>query len=146
MIIRQFACALFYVLLASMPANAQNQTPVGIWLDKSERIAVRIVPCGDRLCGNIFWFKWPNDDEGLPLVDLKNTDPTLRTRPLLGLSILYGLRRTDEDAWEGGKIYDPDDGENYHARMSLLDGNTLRVRVYDIFPLFGETQIWTRIR
>jgi uncharacterized protein (DUF2147 family) len=98
------------------------------------------------LCGKIVWFRWPNDAQGLPLVDFKNTDPALRTRPLLGLTVLYGLRRADERTWEGGKIYNPDDGEDYQAQMSIQDDGTLRVRAYVLLPLFGSTFIWTRIR
>jgi hypothetical protein len=46
------------------------------------------------LCSKNIWFKWPNDAQGLPLIDLKYKDPALRSRPLLGLKILQGLRRT----------------------------------------------------
>ena len=142
----RLACVLFPLLLAATSVGAQNPTPVGVWLDDSERIQVKIAPCGDRLCGNLVWFMWPNDEQGLPLVDLKNSDPALRKRHLLGLTILQGLRLTDENTWEDGEIYDPNDGENYHARMSIEDDGTLRVRVYEHFTIFGETQIWTRIK
>jgi len=141
----RFACALFLMLLAALPASAQSPTPVGVWEDASERILVKIVPCGDFLCGKLVWFKWPNDAQGLPVIDLKNKDPALRGRPLLGLTILRDLRCTGENTWEDGKIYDPNDGEDYRARMSIQDDETLRVRVYVLFPIFGETHIWTRI-
>jgi uncharacterized protein (DUF2147 family) len=143
---RRFAYILFSLLLAATTANAQNLTPVGVWKDASERIEVSITPCGDLLCGKLVWFKWPNDIQGLPVIDLKNKDPALRGRPLLGLTILRDLRRTDENTWEDGRIYDPNDGEDYRARMSIADDGTLRVRIYEIFPLFGETHTWTRIR
>src|SRR3546814_19229505 len=80
-------------LLVAPWAIAQNATPVGVWQDDSDRIQVQIAPCGESLCGTLLWFRWPNDDQGLPVVDLKNRDPGLRDRPLLGLAILYGLRR-----------------------------------------------------
>lgn len=142
----RLACFLLPVLLSATSLGAQSLTPVGVWLHANERIQVEIAPCGDRLCGRIVWFRWPNDDQGLPLVDLKNPNPALRTRPLLGLAILYDLRRTGERTWEDGKIYNPDDGADYHARMSIRDDGTLRVRAYLLLPLFGETQIWTRVR
>ena len=82
---------------------------------------------------------------GLPLVDLKNKDPALRGRPLLGLTVLEGLRRTGENAWTDGRIYNPDDGENYLARMSIQDDGSLRIRAYILLPLFGHTLIWTRV-
>jgi uncharacterized protein (DUF2147 family) len=46
----------------------------------------------------------------------------------------------------GGKLYDPEDGKSYHLRIYILDEDTLRVRAYEYFFLFGRVQIWTRIR
>ncbi len=130
----------------AVPAPARTPTPVGVWQHDNKRIEIAIAPCGDRLCGKLVWFKWPNDAQGLPLVDLKNVDPALRARPLLGLTVLYGLRRTGDNAWEDGKIYNPDDGVDYDATMSIADDGTLRVRAYVLLPLFGHTLVWTRMQ
>lgn len=142
----RFACALLAVLFVATSTEAQSQTPVGIWLHANERIRVAIAPCGDRLCGKIVWFRWPNDAHGVPLVDLKNRKPALRTRPLLGLTVLRGLRRTGANTWAGGRIYNPDDGVDYQALMSIQDNGTLLVRAYVVLPALGKTLIWTRIR
>ena len=112
-VMRRFACALLFALLGATLVAAQNQTPVGVWLHANKRIRVEIAPCGDRLCGKIIWFRWPNDAQGLPLVDLKNKNPALRTRPLLGLTVLKDLRPADDGrTWTGGEVYNPDDGVN----------------------------------
>jgi len=137
---------LVAALIFAAPAAAQSPTPTGVWLHANKRIQIEIAPCGDRLCAKIVWFQWPNDAGGLPLVDLKNKDPALRGRPLLGLAVLQGLRQTGENAWTDGEIYNPDDGENYLARMSIQDDGSLRIRAYVLLPLFGHTLIWTRIR
>jgi len=133
-------------LLAAPPAVAQSPTPVGVWLHDNKRIQIEIAPCGEFLCATIVWFKWPNDAQGLPLVDVKNADPALRGRPLLGLTVLYGLHWTSDNAWEDGYIYNPDDGENYRASMSIQGDGSLRIRAYLLIPLFGHTLIWTRVR
>lgn len=154
MVMHRFVYVLLAALLATTGRDASGQTPggeqrqtrVGVWLHANKRIEVEISPCSDRLCGQIVWFRWPNDAHGLPLVDLKNPDPTLRTRPLLGLTVLRDLRRADARSWEGGKIYNPDDGIDYNARMSVQTNGTLRVRAYVLLPLFGATQVWTRVR
>jgi uncharacterized protein (DUF2147 family) len=101
---------------------------------------------GAMLCGKLVWFKWPNDAQGLPLIDVKNPDPALRTRPLLGLTVLDGLHRTGENTWEGGNIYDPDDGATYTASMSMLEDGSLQVRAYVLLPVLGKTFFWTRMR
>jgi uncharacterized protein (DUF2147 family) len=142
---RLFACLPLLWLFAITPAFAGDPSPVGVWLDASKRIEVKVTACGDFLCGKLLWFKCPDDDQGLPVVDLKNKDPALQGRPLLGLTILRNLRHADANVWEDGEIYNPDDGENYHVKMSIQDDETLRIRVYDLLPIFGETHIWTRI-
>ena len=145
MVLLRIAYLLLAVLLAATPASAQSPTPAGVWLDASQRVQVEIASCGELLCGTLVWFRWPNDAQDLPLLDFRNANPALRSRPLLGLTILYGLRRTGERTWEGGKIYNPDSGRNYNATMSIQDDGTLRVRAYVLLPIFGRTQIWSRI-
>jgi uncharacterized protein (DUF2147 family) len=137
---------LLSLMLATLPAVARAPTPVGVWLHANQRIQIEIAPCDDRLCAKIIWFKWPYDAQGQPLVDLKNGDPTLRNRPLLGLNVLQGLRRTGENSWAEGKIYNPDDGVNYQALMSIANDGSLRIRAYLLLPLIGHTLVWTRVR
>ena len=131
---------------AQDPAGAQSSTPVGVWLHDNKRIEIEIAPCGENLCGRLVWLKSPNDTQGLPRVDAKNPDAALRTRPLLGLTVLDGLRRTGEGTWEDGNIYNPDDGEAYRASVSILEDGAMQVRAYEHLPVFGKTLIWTRMR
>ncbi len=134
------------MLLLATPVGAQGPTPVGVWLHPNGRIQVEIKSCGDRLCGTLVWFRRPNDAQGVPLVDFKNNNPALRSRPLLGLTILRGLRRTGKRSWSGGRIYNPDDGIDYRAEMRILGNGKLSVRAYVLLPVLGKTFIWTRIR
>ncbi|WP_417673480.1 DUF2147 domain-containing protein [Roseibium sp.] len=137
---------LLFSLLAETSIAAESKTPIGVWLHANKRIRVQIFPCGDRLCGKIVWFRWPNDAQGLPLVDFKNGNPALRSRPLLGLTVLRNLRHTGKNTWTGGRIYNPDDGMDYKAKMSIQGNSTLRVRAYILLPALGKTLIWTRVR
>ena len=141
----RFGYALLFLLLGVAPVGAESPTLVGTWLHANQRIRLEIAPCGDRLCGKLVWFKRPNDAQGRPLTDFENPDPALRTRPLLGLTVLRGLRRVGERTWEDGKIYNPDDGEDYNVTISIQDDATARVRAYVFLPVFGQTQTWTRV-
>lgn len=141
-----FAIWLAATALAATPAGAQSPTPVGVWLHDNKRIEIEIAPCGETLCGKLVWFKWPNNAQGSPLVDLNNPESALRTRPLLGLVVLNGLRRTGVNTWEGGNIYNPDDGATYAASMSMQDDGSLEVRAYVLLPVLGKTFVWTRMR
>lgn len=142
----RFASYFFGLLLAASSASAQGPTPVGVWLHPNQRIQVEIAACGAKLCGKMVWFRWPNDAAGLPLVDIKNVNPALRTRPLLGLAIVHGLHRADERTWVDGRIYNPDDGVEYDSVMTMDPNGSLRVRAYILLPLLGKTLIWTRAR
>jgi uncharacterized protein (DUF2147 family) len=65
-------------------------------------------------------------------------------KPILGMEILSGLKKTGE-SYSGGQILDPDDGEIYKAEMKLKDqGAKLDLRAYIGIPLLGRTQTWIR--
>jgi uncharacterized protein (DUF2147 family) len=141
--IADLSTALFIAQLTVAPVEAQSPTPTGVWKDSSGRVQVEIAPCGELLCGKIVWFKWPDNAQGLPLLDVKNEDPALRTRPLLGLTILDGLHRTGANSWADGKIYNPEDGKDYQADMSIAGDGTLQVHAHE--GPFSKTLIWTRM-
>jgi uncharacterized protein (DUF2147 family) len=66
--------------------------------------------------------------------------------PWLGLQIIRGMQPEGSEKYGGGTILDPRDGKIYKAEMKLTpDGQTLVVRGYIGFALFGENQYWTRL-
>src|SRR5262245_12235693 len=68
----------------------------------------------------------------------------MKDRPLMGLRILWGLRK-DGDLWSGGKILDPDNGKAYKCYIAVEDGGKkLKVRGFIGFSLLGRTQYWLR--
>ncbi|MFZ9408349.1 MAG: DUF2147 domain-containing protein [Burkholderiaceae bacterium] len=70
----------------------------------------------------------------------------LKDKPVVGLTILKGLRR-DGEAWSGGEVLDPKDGKTYKAQARLTDsGERLQVRGYVGMPALGRTQTWHRER
>lgn len=63
---------------------------------------------------------------------------------LQGMNIIRDLT-LNGDIWENGKILDPENGKEYHARMNLTDeGQKLVVRGYIGIPLIGRSQTWLR--
>jgi len=123
---------------------------VGLWLTGDRDAHVRIERVGERYQGTIVWLKEPeypaDDDQGMAgraKVDRENPDRARRATPIVGLRIVEGFRFEDE-AWRGGTIYDPNDGKTYKCRM-WFEGETLKVRGYVGFSLFGRSQDWTRV-
>ncbi len=68
-----------------------------------------------------------------------------KNRPVIGLQILWGLRKHG-GKWTGGEILDPEIGKFYRCSVTLEDGGkTLLLRGYIGFSLFGRTQRWLRV-
>jgi uncharacterized protein (DUF2147 family) len=60
------------------------------------------------------------------------------------MTLLSGFIFNGKDEWEEGKIYDPVGGKTYSSYISLKDKNTIKVRGYIGFSMFGRTETWTR--
>lgn len=142
--IRTIAVAAIASIATTLSASAQDQTPVGTWLPDDKHFEVQISPCGAELCGTIVWLKSPVDSTGRPRTDTKNPDPSLRAQPLLGLTVLHVPNFGDAPKSWSGKIYNPDDGSNYDAKLSVADDGTLRVHAYMLAPFLGKTVVFTR--
>jgi uncharacterized protein (DUF2147 family) len=118
----------------------------GRWLIQGGFGVIAITPCGNSICGRIDWMK-PTENGQVSSIprDGRNPDPARREQPICGLTILYGFRHDDGKHWEAGNIYDPESGRTYHANITLVDTNHLRLRGYIGIPLLGASQVWTRV-
>lgn len=116
----------------------------GLWQTEQGKAVVKVYPCGELFCGRILWLKEPVKD-GAPVADGENPVDSLRSRPVLGLLIMEGFRDDGDGEWTGGSIYDPESGDTYSAKMILQDERTLELRGYVLIPLFGRSEIWTRV-
>jgi uncharacterized protein (DUF2147 family) len=69
-----------------------------------------------------------------------------KDKPKVGMEIIRGAKKAEgREAWEEGKILDPDNGKNYTLSLVLIEGGKkLQVRGY-IGP-FYRTQVWQRIQ
>lgn len=64
-------------------------------------------------------------------------------RPILGMIIMWDMQR-DGDKWSGGKVFDPEKGKTYRAKLWLEGEDSLKLRGY-AGPFF-RTQVWRRAR
>ncbi len=68
-----------------------------------------------------------------------------KNKPILGLVIIKGLTQVANE-WSGGKILDPKNGKTYKCVVTLPNENTLKLRGYIGFSVFGRTATWYRVR
>ena len=122
----------------------ESDEAAGLWQTGEGKAVMEVYLCGQDLCGRILWLKEPLKD-GAPVVDDKNPEDSLRSRPVLGLNVMEDFAYDGEREWTGGTIYDPESGDTYSAKMILRDENTLELRGYILIPLFGRSEIWTRL-
>jgi uncharacterized protein (DUF2147 family) len=150
--------ALATAALVSASAQAQNGADVhGKWQTESTNAHVELSPCPDPargvVCGKVVWLRNATNPDQTPAAstdevkDVKNPDPALRNRKLIGLEFLNGFKPSEEPGtYEGGKIYNAEDGETYSARIKLENPDRLVLRGYVLMPMLGKSQTWTRVK
>ena len=140
---RKFILTLAMLVLPLAAAFAQDV--IGKWkLDDGSAI-VEVYKSGSEYNGKIVWLAEPNGPDGKPAVDRNNPDKALRSRKLIGLNMLSGLKK-DKDEYSGGSIYDPGNGKTYNCSMKV-DGDVLHVRgSLDKRGLLGRTMDWFRVK
>ena len=134
--------ALLMPLAAAFAQGIPNVT--GKWkLDDGSAI-VEVYQQGNVYNGKIVWLAEPTEADGTPAKDLNNPDKSLRSRQLIGLNMLSGLKEVG-DEYKEGKIYDPGNGKTYNCSMKL-EGDVLKVRgSLDKRGLLGRTMDWFRV-
>jgi len=123
---RLSAGAALLLGLAAAAEGGEADPLFGYWLTGNGRAIVEIGRCdgADTACGRIVW--------------------TAGAGRRCGVMLIEGLARDDDGGWSGGHIRDPRDGTRYRA-TARVEGDRLNLRGYVGLPLFGRTQVWTRV-
>ena len=134
------------IILMIMPiAAAFSQDVIGRWKLEDGTAIVEVYKSGDSFNGKIVWLEKPEGPDGKPALDNNNPDKNLRSRELMGLNMLSGLKK-DGDEYTAGKIYDPGNGKTYNCSMKV-EGDVLKVRgSLDKKGLIGRTMDWFRVK
>ena len=140
---RALTCLLLFLPLASM----FGQSVHGKWITYDifnrsvEEAVVEIYEVDSRLFVRI--------DSIIPeehrLDVCSRCEGSLKDQPIKGLEILKGSRFTD-GIWQGAKILNAKNGRWYGCRITPTKGDTLKVRGFIGYPIFGKNLYWTRLR
>lgn len=140
-LIAVFAAAL------TLAAQAQSMSPVGLWqtIDdetKKPKSYVRISEKDGVVSGTIERIVDPAKQDS-KCEECAADDPR-HGKPVLGMTILTGLKKEGEAVWGGGKVLDPNNGKVYAAKLTVIDGGRkLEMRGSVLF--IGRTQTWIRV-
>lgn len=153
-------------LLLSGLVSAGAQEPVadpdrildpieGIW-QTQELSEVTIALCPHGFCGTLSKIVVPREGltdeeyaaaQAMPVdsfTDMRNPDPALRSRPMLGLQILTLLTSTKPNIYDG-EIYNPQDGNIYSGYVEMLGPDLLKLNGCVLYNLICQGQDWVRV-
>lgn len=133
--------------------GANSESLLGKWWSEKKDAHIDIYKCSDTYSGKIVYLTEPNFSQkdvpamaGKPKVDLLNPDPAKQNIPIIGLNILSGFQYVGNSEWEGGIIYNPNDGKTYKCDLKLENTDRLKLRVYVGVAALGKTLYWTRVK
>ena len=137
------------LLLAAGAGTALAQaTPVGLWRNVDDKTGeakaeIRVAENGGALAGRI---ERSLKKDAKPDATCDECSDDRKGKPITGLEIIRGGTKAEgKDVWEGGRILDPENGKEYRASFTPIDGGKkLEVRGY-LGP-FWRTQTWTRVQ
>jgi uncharacterized protein (DUF2147 family) len=129
-------------------AHAQSNDPViGVWKTIDEKTnqpssLIRLDEKNGELIGTVTELI-PTPGEVL-VTHCNLCKDERKGKPIIGMTIMKGLKRVGPGSWSGGEILDPEEGEIYKVKITMVNDKTLEVRGYIGIPLLGRTQIWVR--
>ena len=131
---------------ASLAAAADPMSPVGAWTTiddetKKPKSVVRITEKDGVISGAIEKILDPAKQDS-KCEECADDDPR-KGKPVVGMTILTGLKKEGDNVYGGGRVLDPNNGKTYNARVTVIDGGQkLEMRGSILF--IGRTQTWLR--
>jgi uncharacterized protein (DUF2147 family) len=138
---------LFFLTVSptiSPVAFAESGSILGRWITDNKNLIVEVYQAAGAYKARIVW---ASDRTPETCLDDKNPNPALRTRKVIGMEVLDGLTYNEtEGGWENGHIYDATSGKTWSASAKLGADETLVVRGFWGFEIFGKSLRFKRYR
>lgn len=144
----------FLIMFFSGTVNPARSTEkeadriLGKWMTEQKNLIVEVYKEGIEYKARILWFN-DSDDRSRPMdirTDLRNQNPELRSRKLIGLDVLKLLTyHRESNTWENGVIYDALSGKEWSSYAYLTENGTLRVKGFWHFKFLSKSLDFTKI-
>jgi uncharacterized protein (DUF2147 family) len=132
------ATLLLGLSMAGGPALAQTaEDAFGVWLNPENQSNVELYKCGEGLCAKI-----TKVSDGQKTDD-KNPDAAKRNRPIVGLVIMEGAKKSGANTWSG-TLYNRADGKSYSGTVTVKAKNSLDLSGCVVLVVC-RTTTWTRV-
>ena len=126
-----------FALIAS-PVLAQTaDDAIGVWENPENKSHTEFYKCGDGVCGKIV--KVVDGQK----TDDKNPDPAKQKRPIVGLVIMQGAKKTGANKWSG-TLYNRADGKSYSGTITVKSKSMLDLSGC-VALVVCRTTTWTRV-
>ncbi len=152
MLPRKFQFALQIAILTllfgftSDDSSPEAKRILGIWQTEEKNLQIEMVEENGHFAGKMIWFLCTSGEAMMfSYRDTENPDPKLTTRPLIGMNVVEKIYYKSDNVWGDGKIYDPNSGYTYDARITLTSPNTAVVRGYWKFRWIGKSIVFHRL-
>ena len=142
-------CLVFAMLLGAnvaWAAAADPMSPVGAWTTiddetKKPKSVVRITEKDGIISGAVEKILDPAKQDS-KCEECAEDDPR-KGKPVVGMTVLTGLKKEGDNVYGGGRILDPNNGKSYNAKVTVIEGGKkLEMRGSILF--IGRTQTWIR--
>lgn len=120
---------------------------LGTWLTGEKDYKIQLTKnAAGEIEGHVVWMAEPNDKSGKPRTDVDNDDPALRSRPVMGLRVVWGFKYVAANKdYEDGKVYKK--GNIYCGKMQLNPDGTLKLTGFVCKVSFlKKKDTWTRVK
>jgi uncharacterized protein (DUF2147 family) len=130
--------ALALMGAAATMATAQSADDAfGTWRHPENGSHVDVYKCGDGLCAKI-----SKVTDGQKTDD-KNPDAAKKSRPIIGLNIMSGAKKSGDNEWKGS-LYNRADGGSYSGTLKVTSKKTMDLSGCTA-AIFCKTTTWTRV-
>ena len=123
---------------------AQNKGDLilGKWITDNGDSQIEFYQKEGKYYGKIIWLKEHLKPDGTAKTDIKNPNPAMRNRSILGLVIVSELEFKNGQ-FVNGKIYSPKEGKTLDC--AILSENNRELKITISKSLFSTSRIWKRL-
>ena len=135
------------VLLGSLTSFHSTPTGyqlLGVWESEEKNLQIEMFEKGGEFFGRMIYFKCSSEEIMRTVEDIENPNRALVNRKLLGLTLVTHLAYQGDNVWDNGKIYDPNSGRTFEARIQLSGSESATVRGYWKYRWIGRSMVFHR--